>query len=348
MAAALAGHGYAAIIAARGKFGRPAWYPVIAVGLALFMFGSTGLVRGAHEASAFTSVRAHMEYLRAAENGDDRSFGAVLDVASKPNDPLLAWTLQTWPYLSYRRVAATRFIWKSFLAGEIWMGGTSSKYVLPHSWRWFAADVKQSRPAVFTVFDAALPASSPFTDYVNKDFTPVYDGNNPIYFRNDVAAAFLHAHPDGKWFAPAAPDPHSGWRVLSDRVTFDGPASTGNMLAMSNVACYELTGTLSAPSVVFQFSGADGTTLRRLSLRGDTATAGDLATEYSHNQSGTSTGHPTKFTLIVGKRAAAIVVGDRIRAAVELPARARTELGALESHLTLTNLHSDAAPAAAC
>jgi hypothetical protein len=89
--------------------------------------------------------------------------GAALDLVSKRNDPLLAWTLQTWPYLTNHRIAATRFIWKSFLAGEIWMGGTSPDYILPDTWKWFRQDIAQSKPVVFTVVDASLAPGNPFT-----------------------------------------------------------------------------------------------------------------------------------------------------------------------------------------
>jgi hypothetical protein len=348
MAAALAGHAYAAIIATRGKFGRPAWYPVIAVALSVFLFGSAGVVRGAQEVSSFTSVRAHDVVLNSQMSGDDRSFGAVLDLASKKNDPLLAWTLETWPYLTYHRVAATRFIWKSFLAGEIWMGGTSPKYILPHTWQWFDQDVKQSHPAVFTVVEASLVPGSPFTNYVNQYFTPVYDGPNPIYYRNDAAAALLQPSQGANWVPPAAPGTNSGWKVGADQVVFNGAANTGDLLPLFNTGCYKLSGTLSEPGAVFQFTSPDGSTLRRLALNDENATAGDLSVQFSQNPSGAIANTPTKFVLIVGARSAGLIVGNRIRAAVPLPAHATTSLGSLESHLTLTNLRAEPAPAAAC
>jgi hypothetical protein len=347
MAAALAGRAYAAIVAARGSFGRPAWYPVIAVALAIYLFGSAGIVRGAQEASGFTSVRAHVALLNSQMQGTDRSFGAVLDVASKRDDPLLAWTLDTWPYLTYHRVAATRFIWKSFLAGEIWMGGTSPKYILPHTWQWFAEDMKQSHPAVFATVEASLVPESPFTNYVDSNFTQVYDGPNPIYYRSDVATAILRPSTGARWI-PSAPAAQSGWKYAGNRLTFDGVADTGDMQPVSQIGCYKLSGTMSAPGVVFQFQSPDGQTLRQLILNGGDATAGDLSVQFSQNPSGTTANKPTKFVLVVGARAAALIVGDRIRAAVDLPSRATTSIGSLESHLTVTNLRSEAAPAAAC
>src|SRR5262249_10501091 len=161
------------------------------------------------------------------------------------------------------------------------------KYILPHTWQWFDQDVQQSRPAVFAVVESALPASSPFTDYVNKNFTPVYDGSNPIYYRNDVASALLQPSHGAQWMPPAAPAASSGWKVAGNRVVFDGPADTGDMLPVANAGCYKLSGSLSDPGAVFQFQSPDGKTLRRLALNGEDATAGDLSVQFSQNPSGT-------------------------------------------------------------
>ena len=229
MAAALAGHAYTAIIATRGRFGRPAAYPLIALVLAIYLAGSTGIVRGAHEASSYTSVRAHARTLRANMTGDDRTMGAALDLVSKRNDPLLAWTLQTWPYLTYHRVSATRFIWKSFLAGEIWMGGTSPDYILPDTWKWFRQDIAQSKPVVFTVVDASLVPGNPFTAYVDQNFTKVLDATNPISYRNDIAQQVLADSAGERWQPAAAISPDSAGRCRARGRTFSG--TVGHRLA---------------------------------------------------------------------------------------------------------------------
>jgi hypothetical protein len=176
----------------------------------------------------------------------------------------------------------------------------------------------------------------------------VYDGSNPIYYRNDVATALLQPSHGAQWMPPAAPAASSGWKVAGNRVVFDGPADTGDMLPVANAGCYKLSGTLSEPGAVFQFQSPDGKTLRRLALNGGDATAGDLSVQFSQNPSGTTANTPTNFVLVVGARAAGLVVGDRIRAAVPLPAHATTSIGSLVSHLTLTNVRTEAAPAAAC
>jgi hypothetical protein len=348
MVAALAGHAYTAIVAARGRFGRPAAYPLIALVLAIYLAGSTGIVRGAHEASTFTSVRAHARVLRANMSGDDRTMGAALDLVSKRNDPLLAWTLQTWQYLTYHRVSATRFIWKSFLAGEIWMGGTSPDYILPDTWKWFRQDLAQSKPVVFTVVDASLVPGNPFTTYVDQNFTKVLDATNPISYRNDVAREVL-ADSAGERWQPVAPiASSSGWSVRGARAQFSGTVGA-DALSLANDKCFRLEATASEPGFAVDFSDPKHrAATTHLTLDGDKAMAGDTAGEYSTGASGAGAKAPSHFALIVGRRAAAIVVGDRIRAVVDIPDHATVGLRSLRPELTLRGVQEGAAPAVSC
>ena len=62
-------------------------------------------------------------------------------------DPLLAWTPYPWVYLNLRRVSATRYIWKSFLMGEIYLGNSGPEYVLPGTWEHFLDDVEATNPS---------------------------------------------------------------------------------------------------------------------------------------------------------------------------------------------------------
>ena len=71
---------------------------------------------------------------------------AALDLVSEPDDPLLMWTSYPWPYLNLHRVPATRYIWKNFLLGEIYLARSGPQYVLPGTWETFAADVERTDP----------------------------------------------------------------------------------------------------------------------------------------------------------------------------------------------------------
>jgi hypothetical protein len=349
MAAALTGHAYRAIIAARGKFGRPAWYPLIAIALSVTLMGATGEMRAAQEASSFTSVRAHASYLLSQRAGPDRTFGAVLDLVSKPGDPLLAWTLDTWPYLGYHRVAATRFIWKSFLAGDIWQGHSGPQYILPNTWKWFADDVRQSKPVVFAAVDSPVPSDSPFTQYLNGNFTPIFDANNPLWYRNDVAQQILDNSASSAWQTDGSLPSGTSWKVDGNtaRYTSASPSAT-DTLPIERDQCTRLEGDTNDPGMVFHLVGASPASEVRLTLDGNAAASGNPGVEFSRGPSGAQAGAPTHFALVVGRRAAAIVIGNRIRAVVDIPPHAALSIESRRTKLTLSNLMVGAAPAVSC
>ena len=339
MAAALAGHAYTAIIGVRGRFGRPAAYPLIAVVLAIYLAGSTGIVRGMHEASSYTSVHAHAHALRANMSGDDRTMGAAFDLVSKQNDPLLAWTLQTWPYLTYHRVSATRFIWKSFLAGEIWMGGTSPDYILPDTWKWFRRDIAQSKPAVFTVVDASLVAGNPFTTYVDQNFTKVLDATNPISYRDDIARQVLDGNADERWQPAATPAPNSGMdgdrraSAVRGRSWCRRAPARGRPVRPARRNCRR-------PGIHRRLHRPRArANARRISR--STATRRRRATRYRSTRAALRARVRTRRRTLPWwsvRARAALVIGDRIRAVVEIPAHATVGLRSLRPELALSAL----------
>jgi hypothetical protein len=207
MIAALAGRAYTAVTANRGAiYGSFAW-PLIAVILALYLFGPKHFVDSMQDLSDFTSVHEHAVQVANNQSGDTRSVRATLDLVSKDWDPLLVWTNDPWPYLDYHRVSATRFIWKSFLTGEIYLGRTSPAYVLPHSWQWFHDDLKETNPAAYLKSNGGdIPKDSDFQKVIDQDFKVVYpDGSIPVSYRNDVANALLHPNLTTPWTSPATP-----------------------------------------------------------------------------------------------------------------------------------------------
>ena len=122
---------------------------------------------------------------------------AALDLVSEPDDPLLMWTSYPWPYLNLHRVPATRYIWKNFLLGEIYLARSGPQYVLPGTWETFAADVERTDPAAFYV-EAVNPVVSgtPFDELVDDRFTTVFtDEAVTLAFRDDLAT-WLRSPPD--------------------------------------------------------------------------------------------------------------------------------------------------------
>ena len=129
---------------------------------------------------------------------------AALDLVSEPDDPLLMWTSYPWPYLNLHRVPATRYIWKNFLLGEIYLARSGPQYVLPGTWETFAADVERTDPTAFVV-EAVNPVvpGTPFDTLVDENFTTVYtDDVATLAYRNDLA----------RWLQSPPVDPQVGAR----------------------------------------------------------------------------------------------------------------------------------------
>lgn len=130
----------------------------------LFWSGAEGLSR-------FQSFRQHQQFVSDTRSGESKTVRAVLDLVSSDNDAILAWTMFPWTYLEHQRVPATRLSWKSFMLGEIYLASTDEKYILPDTWKWFADDMKQSRPNAFLhPKEIAYVEGTPFASYVSENF----------------------------------------------------------------------------------------------------------------------------------------------------------------------------------
>ncbi|MFM8847254.1 MAG: hypothetical protein ACKOHN_04290 [Actinomycetota bacterium] len=150
---------------------------IVAVAVALFAQCGDLFWDGATRAGNFHSFAAETREREQAMSGQSRSVRAVLDLVSDDGDALLAWTMYPWTYLDNHRVPATRFSWKSFMIGEIYLGDTSADYVLPRTWQWFAEDLDRTKPAAYLrPVETPLVEDTPFARLVESDFTPVFAG----------------------------------------------------------------------------------------------------------------------------------------------------------------------------
>ena len=306
--------------------------------------------------SKFTSPHAHAVEMERAQAGDTRAVRAVLDLVSKDWDPLLVWTNDPWPYLDYHRVSATRFIWKAFLTGEIYLGRTSNSYVLPKSWDWFREDLEESKPVAF-VHSNGGPISAPqFLQYVDANFTTVYpDSPIPVEYRNDIAAQLLTPDVPDAWTPPATPDSRFGWTVAGGDAEFRDKGGRNERTAWLPIAgdsCFTFQGEVASDGppggIVFRFEdNAHKNEQMNLDFDGDHVSSASSATELHRLPSAVTTSGrtPEKFTLIVNRRAAALVVHGQIRAAVQLPKSVTVSLESQRGILHLTNLHKGPAPA---
>ncbi|MEO7397870.1 MAG: hypothetical protein ABIW84_04830 [Ilumatobacteraceae bacterium] len=268
MTAAVVGHVYRMVHREHGDFRSVAAWPLAASLLAIAAGGGQHVTLGLQAASSYSSVAQNADRRRDLEPGKQRTVRAVMDLASTQGDPLLAWTEFPWVYLNYQRVAATRWIWKSFMLGQIYLGRSSPEYVLPKTWTWFADDMAAARPAVF-LEEVALPvaAGTPFDVYVTRNFESVYTNtDNIVHLRNDVAEAILRGD-RGAMISPKTPiGSTTAWQVGRGRASLsaDAPASLVDVLGLSDSRCVRISGTYAAVAdaagtfISFRFDRADG------------------------------------------------------------------------------------------
>ncbi|MGI9021982.1 MAG: hypothetical protein ACR2HV_01880 [Acidimicrobiales bacterium] len=333
--------------------------PLIAIMGALYFSGFKEFREGAKRASRFTSFSATAREEDKGKGGDIQAARGVLDLVSRDNDPILSWTNAPWPYLNFHRVAAGRFIWKSFLMGEIYLGGSGPQYVLPHTWEWFDEDIRRSQPAAFVKIEEDPAPGTPFADLVESQFQLVYGGKESIYLRTDVAREVLTSSATRPWVSPPDDAPGPGWTVGSGSAAYQGSADAGtNALPLAGENCVRIDGTADTaenapPAFDVRFEdnatkpdGEPEEETMLLKLEGDEATSGSEAVEYESIPSGVQAGFdgPVKFSVVVGSRAAALVVDGQMRAAVRIPPSVTVSLTPSRSSLALTDLRVGTAP----
>ncbi|MEO6570460.1 MAG: hypothetical protein ABIO83_02830 [Ilumatobacteraceae bacterium] len=164
--------------------------PVMVAAITLVAGGTSGFDVGVEAASVVTDTHQFAQRRSVGIDGRTEMVAATLDVVSRDGDPLLMWTSYPWPYLDLHRVSATRYIWKSFLLGEIYLAGTSEDYVLPGTWERFESDLEHTDPTAFLVQSVnPVAPDTPFADAVAARFTTVFhDDVATLALRNDLAA----------------------------------------------------------------------------------------------------------------------------------------------------------------
>jgi len=377
MAAASLGQIYRLLRRERGdrEFRSIAAWPLAACLLAIAAGGGQHLTLGLQAASGYSSVHHVAEQRRAIEPGKQRTVRAVMDLASDDGDPLLAWTEFPWVYLNYQRTAATRWIWKSFMLGQIYLGRSSPDYVLPDTWQWFADDMAEAEPVVF-LEEVALPvvAGTPFDVYVNANFRSVYAGtDNIVHLRNDVAAAIIDGVGDGvgdgESFTPIASTPDSGWVTGSGEASLpaDTVADLTDVIELSTSTCTRIAGTYTGLgdeagtflSFRLDQPGRTGSNLR-LNIVGNQIVSGNDTTIFDTNylgetvpvesEDGTIDELPVTdaeshdFAVVVGERSAALIIDGQIQAAVRLDGQTRLSLEVRQGGVTLTDLERSPGP----
>jgi hypothetical protein len=364
LALAFVGVGAQLLAAIRRSGAQLRWAPVVpaAITFATFMLTGTGPLRdGFATAAGYRGERQQAQ--RRLDNQDaatGRTVQATLDLVSSDDDPMLLWTSEPWDYLSYRRVSATRFIWKTFLMGEIYLGKTSPDYILPGSWDWYADDVRESNPvAALDYFAKPVAPGTPAETLLQNSFTEaVRTDKARVLLRNDVFNVLTKPASSSTSVALTTNGP-SNWTLQGDTASYavtnpSAPGAANDALSLGSSPCTMLNGTLatlpdgSNGRVVFRFMGLrNGTPVEtRLALEGAQATAGDSGAAFLSQQSGAVPGTPTEFRVVIGHRSAALIVNGFIRAAVAIPSGAAISVEARAESVGLSNLQT--APYAGC
>ena len=297
--------------------------PIVGALIAVQIGGPVPFSEGLSAAATIRSVDQFGARREAGIDGRVRMVRATLDLVSKQNDPLLMWTSYPWPYLNLQRVSATRYIWKSFLLGEIYLGNSGPEYVLPGTWDRFRADLAQTDPTAYVVESVnPVVSGTPFEEVVATRFTTVFtDDVITLALRNDLARWLLGA-PDGPApFVSTAAGPGVTELVIGSCRRFDGQLAVGETASVSSFEFGDMTETGRSSIAVSQT--ADGTLSVASVVPG---LAGHAVTAHVSDES-------TDWTLVVGARAAALVIGEAVVGAVEL---------AQSGPVTLLNERADA------
>lgn len=359
MGATLAGHTVRMVAARRPASRTSLAVPLVATVLAIYLTGPSVFIDSVEQTSKFTSVSEWARERDGNLGGGDRSVRAILDLVSEEQDGLLAWTIDPLVYLRYHRVPATRFQWKSFMLGQVYLGNTGPQYVLPGTWKWFADDIEESDPVAFTETEP-FESDTPFEDLIRSEFTEVYPGNAArVWLRRDAAAQLLDPNATRAWRDPGGRVDGSGWTVEDNRARFAGSgiARPDDVLYLATGPCFRLEGTVDVlPSgtlanIAFRFDSDQDPTEERqfLALEGDRAGSGSQglgSLGFESLPANIGGDGPVSFALVVGRHSAALIVNGEVQAAVRLrDSVMRVTLESRTTEVDLSDLKVGDAPA---
>ena len=280
--------------------GRPAFalLPLLVAYGTVDVGGRSGFDLGIDAVATVRSTDDFAERRDVGLGGRPRMIRAALDLVSDDGDPLLMWTSYPWPYLDLQRTSATRYIWKTFLLGEIYLGESGPEYVLPGTWEQFSADLDETDPAAYYV-EAVNPIdpTTPFRAEVDARFTDVYvDEAVTLGFRDDLAAWLTEPVERGTPIPELDETPYS--------VSPDG--------------CVRVDGRLgsSAPLVV-EITADDGPAVLIATVSGDEVLVESQPARAAGWVARIPVGDdPVQVALVVGARSAVLAVDGRVAGAV--------------------------------
>ena len=309
--------------------------PIATAIIVLFSQCSDLFWNGVEKLGAFTTFEQHEAQRTQNQGGEGRTTRSVLDLVSSEGDPLLAWTMYPWTYLEHERVPATRFSWKSFMIGEVYLGKTSPKYVLPDTWSWFAQDMQQTQPRVFArPKETLLDKQTPFAQYVSANFTTAYDGNSMEVGISKQVWTTLTA-------APTQPMDIAEDEIFSKTSPF----------VLSDTHCVRIAGTLNFDQltddsgIIFNLTDPSAAYENvHLSLSATRASSSSDTVEFTGKDIEHDSTEPLQFVLLVGSRSAVLVVDSKVVAGTRTGDQAQLSVAIKSGQPSLSNLRIDTSP----
>jgi len=309
--------------------------PIATALVVLFSQCSDLFWTGTEQLGNFTTFSHYEEQRNQNQGGEGRTTRAVIDLVSHHGDPLLAWTMYPWTYLEHDRVPASRFSWKSFLVGEIYLGKTSPKYVLPETWKWFAQDMQQAQPKAYVrPKETLLNEQTPFAQYVAKEFTTVYDGNSmEISLNKDAWSNLMTA-------------PTQSMEINQDKIF-----SETSPFVLSNTNCVRISGTLKSSdqieesSIIFNLSDPTAAYENvHLALSATRASSSSDNVEFASRDLEPNNTSSLDFLVIVGAHSAVLVVDAKVVAGTRTGDQAQLSVALKSGQPILSNLRIDTSP----
>lgn len=330
----------------------------------IVMQGTDIVWSGVEGASRFRNVAGHVAERQRYVSGATRTTRAILDLVSTRGDALLAWTMYPWTYLEHERVPATRFIWKSFLIGEIYLGRTSPAYVLPETDRWFVEDLQESKPTTFVrPTETVLVEGTPL-DSVLRSFDEVYLGPDvEIRFEknlwrslNATSSAIDPGDPASPLDLPAPEDRGAGWIVEDSgntSVDLEARLPAAPLRLMSTIgsgSCWRLDATMEREAVTSESAlrllmssanrtgGTPQAQTVHLGVDFTRAWSGEGSERYLEHRLENETDLTLDVSVLIGRQSAALLVDGRIVAAVGLTGPGDVSLEPLSPTVKVRNL----------
>lgn len=312
------------------------WVVLATLVLAVYVAGPHHLTDAARRAAAFRGPAERIAEVDRNQGGETRTVRAVLDLVSEPGDPVLGWVADAWPYQSLDRVSATRFLWRSFFIGEIYLAATDPVYVLPRTWEWFEEDIAESDPVALIEERDQIAPGTPFADLADSSFAEVMPGELiDLWLRNDVLAALSTSiHPGA-----------------TDTVVPEGSLAPDRGRFEVGTTCERFDGSLTwpadeSPTLVFFFeAAADDHETLVIRLESSSAVSGSEVVDYLSREFDPNP--TTKVSLVIGARAAALFVDGLVQAAVRLPVPVTVEAEVRNGSVAIEDAGRGPAPAEA-